>query len=106
MNRHPAKLNYPREKFKLIVQSSEYSDEFYGVDEFELKKLHIILAKYGCRHTFHILPDKVSLMLHKFYWNEASQYFEIDFDRKFEVKLNTLEETIIDYVTEAQLYYF
>jgi hypothetical protein len=101
-----AKLVYPRDRYRLILQSSDNIDEFYGLDELESKKLKIIQAKYGCRHCFHTLPESVSLNLNKFLWNEECQCFQIDTEKKVSVQLNTLVETIIEYVPESQLYFF
>jgi hypothetical protein len=106
MGRHPAKFDYPKGKFLLILQNSGYTDEYYGVDELEYKKLRIILAKYGCRHCYHVLPDKVRLDLQKFRWNEACQIFQTESDKKVSVQLNTLEETIVEYTAEPQFYFF
>ena len=97
MGRYNAGLLYPKEKFHIILQSSSKSDEYYGLDDLERRKLRIIQAKYGCRHCFHTLPDQVTLQLNKFIWNNTMQCFEIDFNKKVSVKLNTLEETIISY---------
>lgn len=106
MSRYNAKLIYPHERFRVILQSSEHVDEFYGLDELESRKLKIIQAKYGCRHCFHTLPENVSLNLNKFRWDEENQYFQIDSDKKVSVQLNTLEETIVEYVHDTQLYFF
>jgi hypothetical protein len=106
MNRYNAKLVYPHERFRIILQNSETIDEFYGMDELESKKLKIIQAKYGCRHCFHTLPDNVSLNLHKFIWNEECQCFQIDADRKVSVQLNLLEENIVEYVPDSQEYFY
>ena len=106
MTGHNAKLVYPHERFRLILQNSDNVDEFYGVDELESRKLKIIQAKYGCRHCFHILPDSVTLNLNTFVWMEDSKCFQIDTSQKISVQLNSLEEAIVEYASDAQLYYF
>jgi len=103
MKAHNVKLIYPKDQFHIILQNSEKVDEFYAIDEFERKRLKIIQAKYGCRHCFHTLPDKVTLNLNKFFWNEECQCFQIETDQKVKVRLNTLEEAIVDYIPNDHL---
>lgn len=105
MSEHSANLVYPKDKFHVILQSSSKSGEFYGLDELERRKLHIIQAKYGCRHCFHSLPDQVTLTLNKFYWDENKNCYEVDLHKKVSVKLNTLEEAILDHVNDDYLQY-
>ncbi len=102
MERHDARLDYPKDKYHLILQSSSNTNEFYGLDELERKKLKILLAKYGCRHCFHVLPDNVYLEMHPFSWNELSESFEIQSDGRVRTQLNTLEEAIIDYIPNEE----
>lgn len=96
MSRYNAKLDFPK-NYLLIFQSSYNEDEFYGLDEFESRKLKIIQAKYGCHHCFHTLPDNVTLDLHPFVWNRETQSFTPILDNKVTVQLNTLEESIINF---------
>jgi hypothetical protein len=101
MSKLDAHLKYRREDCHIVFQSSISENEYYGIDEVERKKLKIIQAKFGCRHCFHTLPDKVTLNLHKFIWNNENSCFEIE-PRKVTVQLNTLEEAIVEYFTEEK----
>lgn len=92
-----AQLIYPKQEFTLILQNSNIPNEFFGVDELERKKLRIIQAKFGCRHCFHNLPDSVMLDLNRFEYNMHKSCFEINRSRKVSVRLNELEETIVEY---------
>ncbi|MBN2484504.1 MAG: hypothetical protein JXB34_00885 [Bacteroidales bacterium] len=105
MIRRNARLVYPKERFHTVLQSSVSVDEFYGLDDLESKKLKIIQAKYGCRHCFHNLPDNVVLNLNKFYWNEELQCFVIDTGKQVSVRLNKLEETILEYHYDTQYFF-
>lgn len=96
MSRYNARFDYSKKDYQLVFKSSINDDEFFGIDEFERKKLKIIQAKYGCRHCFHTLPDNVSLDLHKFTWNDEKNCFEIG-SIKEKVRMNTLEEAIVEY---------
>lgn len=100
MTKHSVRLDYPRKKYQIILQSSDNDDEFFGLDMLELKKLHIIQAKFGCRHFFHVLPDYVTLDLHPFSWNEETNSFEIEEKRKLKIRLNTLQEAVVYHPTE------
>jgi len=104
MERHNARLDYPKNEFRIILQSSRNSNEFYGLNDLQRKTLKIILARYGCRHTFHVLPDHAALDMHRFLWNEMSETFEIEKDMTVSVNLNTLEETIVDYIPNEEFY--
>ncbi len=103
MSKHGARLKYPNLGYHIIFQNSFNDDEFYGLDEFERKKLRIIQARYGCRHCFHTLPDKVHLDLHKFVWNEREHCFEVE-DKKVSIQLNTLEEAIVEYIPGEEVF--
>jgi len=95
---HPgAKFEYSHSEIKLVLRNSYIEDEYYGVDSFEIKRLKIILAKYGCRHSFHTLPGHVTADLHPFVWNKLSQCFRIQMNKKVTVHLNALEEAIVSY---------
>ena len=96
MSKFNAHFNYAADEYQLVLRSSYKEDEFFGVDEFEFKKLHIIQAKYGCRHFFHTLPDNVTLNLHKFTWKPERNSFEVE-KEKVTVQLNTLEEAIVEH---------
>lgn len=96
MSSHNAHFKYLSKDYQLVLRSSYNEDEFYGVDEFESKKLKIIQARYSCRHFFHTLPDNVTLDLHKFTWNAEHNSFEAE-KRKVVVQLNTLEEAIVEH---------
>lgn len=103
MTHYSARLVYPKQEFRIVLQSSIRSNEYFGVDDLERKKLKIILAKYGCRHCYHNIPKQVTLDLNKFTWNSNKACFEIDRNTKVSVQLNTLEECIVDYM--PQTYY-
>ncbi len=103
MGNYSARLVYPKQEFQVILQNSKNSNEFYGVDLFEQKKLNIILAKYNCRHSFHSLPDHVTLDLNKFIWNGHKACYDIDKNSKIKIRLNLLEEAICDFMPD--LYY-
>ncbi len=103
MSKHGARLKYPNLGYHIIFQSSFSDDEFYGLDEFERKRLKIIQAKYGCRHCFHTLPDEVHLNLHKFTWNEEEHCFKVE-DKQVSVQLNTLEEAIVEYIPGEEVF--
>ncbi|QQS52441.1 MAG: hypothetical protein IPM71_06830 [Bacteroidota bacterium] len=103
MSRHNARFDYPKQDYHIVFQSSINENDYYGMDELERKKLKIIQAKHGCRHCFHTLPDNLTLDLHKFTWNDATNCFEIE-PRKVRVRLNTLEEAIIEYFPEEKEY--
>ena len=92
-----ARFEYPQSEIPLILRSSFQDDMFYGVDILESRKMKIILAKYGCRHSFHTLPGKVTLTLHPFVWDRIKQVFRIELNRKVPIQLNTLEEAVINY---------
>ncbi len=94
---YAARFEYPKNEITLILRSSYQDDMYYGVDILEGRKMNIILAKYGCRHSFHCLPGKVSLNLHPFVWDRIKQAFRIELNRKVPVQLNTLEEAVIHY---------
>lgn len=99
MTRHNARLDYSRKDYQIVFQSSVNTDEYYGMDDLERRKLKIIQAKYGCRHCFHTLPDNISLDLHKFTWNDENECFEVE-NEKVRVQLNTLEEAIVEYFSD------
>jgi len=97
MSRHAAKFEYPNNEIKLVLRNSYIEDEYYGVDTFESKRLKIVLAKYGCRHSFHTLPGHITAELYPFVWNKPGQYFRIQMNHKVTVHLNSLEESIVNY---------
>lgn len=97
MSRHAVKFEYPHDEIFLILRNSYNEDEYYGVDKFESKRLKIILAKYGCRHSFHTLPGQLIADMHPFSWDKISQCYRIEMDKKVPVHLNTLEEAIVHY---------
>lgn len=103
MRNYSARLVYPKQEFRIILQHSTSSNDFYAVDELERKKLKIIRAKYDCKHSFHNLPDHVSLDLNRFSWNSHKACYELERNQKVNIQLNKLEESIIDYVPD--LYY-
>ncbi len=103
MTHYSARLIYPKQEFRIILQSSVKSNEYFGVDDLERKKLKIIQAKYGCRHCYHNIPPHVTLDLNKFNWNPKKACFEIDYNTKVQIQLNTLEECIVDFMPD--LYY-
>ncbi|MBN1597484.1 MAG: hypothetical protein JW894_04280 [Bacteroidales bacterium] len=95
MTKHNVRLEYSRNKYQIVLQSSNNDDEFYGLDKLELKKLHIIQAKFGCRHFFHVLPDYVTLDLHPFTWDKDIGSFKIEENKKVKIRLNTLQEAVV-----------
>jgi hypothetical protein len=97
MSPFAARFEYPQSEIPLILRSSFQDDMYYGVDILESRKMKIILAKYGSRHSFHSLPGKVSLNLHPFVWDRLKQVFRIELTRKVPIQLNTLEEAIINH---------
>lgn len=103
MGNYSARLVYPKQEFQVILQNSKSSNEFYGVDQFELKKLNIIMAKYKCRHSYNSLPDHITLDLNKFVWNGHKACYDIDMNSKISIRLNLLEEAIMNY--KPDLYY-
>ncbi len=92
-----AKFEYPHNEIKLVLRNSYIEDEYYGVDSYEIKRLKIILAKYGCRRSFHTLPGHVTAELHPFVWNKLNQCFRIQINKKVTVHLNAFEEAIVNY---------
>ena len=101
MSKFNARFDYPQRDYQIIFQSSINDDEYFGIDDLERKKLKIIQAKFGCRHCFHTLPNKVNLDLHKFTWNEDTSCFLVE-PGKVRVQLNTLEETIVEYFSDEE----
>lgn len=97
MAHYTARLDYPRSEIPIVLRSSYMDDTYYGVDLFESKRMKIILAKYGCRHSFHSLPGHVTANLYPFVWDRLKQHFRIRMDEKISVHLNTLEEMIVNY---------
>jgi len=97
MAQYAAKLEYPQTEIPLVLRSSYEEDTYYGVDLLESRKLKIILRKYGCRHSFHALPGRVTADLHPFIWDRIKQCFRIQLDKKITVHLNTLEEAIVNH---------
>ena len=97
MAHHSIKLEYPHDQIPLVLRSSYKEDTYYGVDHFESKKIKIVQAKYGCRHSFHTLPGKLTASLHPFTWDRLERCFRIELDQKETVHLNTLEEAIMHY---------
>ena len=97
MSRHAVRFEYPHDEIQLILRNSYKENEYFGLDKFETKKLRIVLAKYGCRHSFHTLPGQLMADMHPFAWDKLSQCFRIEMDNKVSVHLNTLEEKIVHY---------
>lgn len=97
MSRHAVRFEYPHDEIQLILRNSYKEDEYFGLDKFESKKLRIVLAKYGCRHSFHTLPGHLVADMHPFVWDKLSQCFRIEMDKKVAVHLNMLEEKIVHY---------
>ena len=97
MSKHTAKFEYPHSEIKLVLRNSYIEDEYYGVDIFESKRLKIVLAKYGCRRSFHTLPGHVTAELYPFVWNRMRQCFRIQMNKKVTVHINSLEEAIVNY---------
>jgi hypothetical protein len=95
MSRHAVKFEYPHDQIYIILRDSYKEDIYYGIDKFESKRLKIILAKYGCRHSFHTLPGHLTAEMHPFKWNNISRCFNIEMGKKNSVHLNTLEEAIV-----------
>lgn len=102
---HKPSLVYPREKYRTILQTVAKNDEFFGLNELESKKLRIILAKYGRKHRFDTIPDYVTLELNRFYWNCAKFCFEINEYQNIRVKLNTLEEIVVEKIQDDYMQY-
>ncbi|MBN1115561.1 MAG: hypothetical protein JXA77_00025 [Bacteroidales bacterium] len=105
MNNYDCRLVYPKHEFHLVLQNSSINNEYYAVDEFQMKRLNIIQAKYGCRHCFHSLPDKATLDLNKFVFNPHKSCLEVDRNTKVRVQLNTLEEAIVDFKPNMYFHY-
>ncbi len=97
MSQHNAKFVYPQSEIKFVLRNSYIEDEYFGVDNFESKRLKIVLAKYGCRRSFHTLPGHITAELHPFVWNKLGQCFRIQMNTKVSVHLNSLEEAIVNY---------
>lgn len=97
MTRHAAKFEYPHDQIYLILRNSYKEEEYFGLDKFESKRLKIILAKYGCRHSFHTLPGQLTAQMHPFTWDKLSQCYRIELDKKVPVHLNVLEEAVVHY---------
>lgn len=96
------KLNYSRDKYPLVLKSSYETGAFYALDSFEVNKLKILMAKYGCRHSFHTLPDTLVLDLLPFYLDEDTGSYRVDSDNRTRVQLNKLEEVIVTYKPAMQ----
>jgi|GEM_PF-3126862 len=92
-----AKFEYPRQKIEMILRNSYIEDEYYGIDTFELKRLKIILARYGCRQSFHALPGHITADLYPFVWNKFGRCFRMKTNQKVTVHLNALEEAEVSY---------
>ncbi|MBN2522505.1 MAG: hypothetical protein JXB24_04490 [Bacteroidales bacterium] len=97
MSTYSAKFEYPYDQIPLILQNSYKENEFYAVDEFESKKLKIILAKYGCRHCFHTLPGHLHANLFPFLWDKLKQCYRADMQNPVSVQLNLLEEAVVNH---------
>jgi hypothetical protein len=97
MSHRDAKFEYPKSDITLVLRNSYIEDEYYGVDNYESKRLKIVLTKYGCRHSFHTLPGHVTAELYPFVWNKLNQCFRIHMKQKVTVHLNALEEAIVNY---------
>lgn len=95
MSQHNAKFEYPQTEIKLVLRNSYIEDEYYGVDVYESKRLKIILARYGCRRSFHTLPGHITADLYPFIWKRLEQFFCIQMHKKITVHLNSLEEAIV-----------
>ncbi|MBN1949712.1 MAG: hypothetical protein JW801_00820 [Bacteroidales bacterium] len=91
------RLVYPHADIPLVLRSSYEDDTYYGVDTFESRRMKIILSKYGCRHSLHTLPGHVTGNLYPFKWDRLQQCYQILMDKKVPVRLNTLEEMIVNY---------
>jgi hypothetical protein len=105
MSNYSARLVYPKQEFQVILQNSRNSNEFYGVDLFEKKKLNIIMAKYKCRHSYNNLPDHITLDLNRFIWNGKKACYDVDLNSKVTIRLNLLEETIFEYMPDTYYQY-
>jgi hypothetical protein len=105
MSNYGARLVYPKQEFRMILQNSKTSNEYYAVDVSEHKKLSIIRAKYGCTHSFHNVPDHVTLDLNKFTWNGHKACYDIDRNSKISITLNQLEETMFEYMPDFEYHY-
>jgi hypothetical protein len=97
MSRLTAKFEFSHKQIPLVLQSSYAENTFYGVDSFESKRMRIVMAKYGSRHCFHTLPGHITAELHPFVWDKLKQCFRIQMDRKVKVRLNALEEAIVNH---------
>lgn len=97
MSQHAVRFEYPHDQIYLILRNSYQEEAYFGVDKFESKRLKIILAKYGCRHSFHTLPGQLTVDMHPFTWDRLGQCFRIELDKKVPVHLNTLEEAVVNY---------
>ena len=97
MSRHAVKFEYPHDEIYLILRNSFKEEEYFGVDKFESKRLKIILAKYGCHHSFHTLPGHLIADMHPFTWDRLGQCFRIEMDKSVPIHLNILEEAVVNY---------
>ena len=91
------RFEYPHDQIYLILRNSYKDDEYFGVDKFESRRLKIIMAKYGCRHSFHTLPGQLTADMHPFTWDKLGQCFRIEMEKTIHVHLNNLEEAIVNY---------
>lgn len=88
------RFEYAHQVIPIILKSSSHADIYYGMDELEMKKIKIVLAKYSSHTDFLSLPNKVTVGLHPFKWNQMGQSYRIDMDKKVSVQLNTLVEVV------------
>jgi hypothetical protein len=92
---HPAKFDFTRGEIELILRNSYQENMYYGVDKFESKRLKILMAKFGCRHTYHTLPGHLTATFYPFSWDRLKQCFRMDTRQKVTAQLNTLEEVVV-----------
>ena len=97
MSQKATKFIFPHDKIRLVLRNSYKENEFFGVDMFESKRIHIILAKYKSHHSFHQLSGKLTAYMHPFTWDKLSQCYRIEMDKKVLIQMNKLEEAFVHY---------
>ena len=97
--KHTAVFDHPKE-YKLILRDSFKDDTYYGLDEFDIRYMKIVQAKFGCHNSFHTIPDRVKMEMAPFEWSEIRQKFVLREKRRRAIQLNQLENMVVTYSTE------
>ena len=91
-----AQFDHP-EDYKVVLRDSYKENVYYGLDDFDSKYLKILQAKFGCKISFHTIPERVKMEMAPYEWNEKRQLFVLREDKRLPVQLNQLEVMIVSY---------